>query len=147
MCYGVINMILILAISSKTSRKGTTLLFNISRIIKGYELGFLEWEEPTAVNLSPPLISSLWSLQPQPSTNQSNFLEGLSEGAKIGMILIRHFQNIACNASELTSFWLLLILGFIFVIAVIWGIMNINLTHHWEKEDWVKELTWKNLPC
>ena len=95
-----------------------------------------------AVNSSPPLILSLSFLQTQPSTNQNNFLEGLSEGAKVGPILIRQVQNIASNAiSELTSLWLPLILGFIFVIAVIWGIMNIDLTHHWEKEDWVEELT------
>ena len=100
-----------------------------------------------AVNLSPPLISSLSSLQPHPSINQSTLLEGLSEGAKIRMILVRHVQNIACNGmNELTSFWLPLILSFIFVRAVIWEIMNVDLSHHWEKEDWVKELTRKDLP-
>ena len=64
------------------------------------------------------------------------------------MVLVRHVKNIACNAiNELTSLWLPLILGFIFIIAVIWGIMNVELSHHWEKGDWVEELAQKDLPC
>ena len=60
------------------------------------------------------------------------------------MMLVRHWLGIICNAIlELTSSWLPIILTSIFGATV----LNVDLLHYWQKDDWVEELTRKGVPC